>query len=192
MSRGGSTLTRSSVRERSLESWTRPLPLPASPLGSGTRSDGRCAAASGVPSCPLPEPHRRRPSPVPPSVSLSPVSCALPEQHSALPHAPSADESPTSWRSLESFHHHAHTRVESARIAPPWLSCPPGPPLGRLSPKRSTRYMVFSRLGPNQSIEISSGFCGGLKSDLYVVEIQEGRIPPPNGLMFYWDYGYRS
>src|ERR1035441_5911320 len=153
MSRGGSTLTRSSVRERSLESWTRPLPLPASPLGSGTRSDGRCAAASGVPSCPLPEPHRRRPSPVPASVSLSPVSCALPEQHSALPHAPSADESPTSWRSLESFHHHAHTRVESARIAPPWLSCPPGPPLGRLSPKRSTRYMVFSKVGPNQSIE---------------------------------------
>src|ERR1019366_3482976 len=114
---------------------------------------GRCAAASGVPSCPLPEPHRRRPSPVPPSVSLSPVSCALPEQHRAPPPVPSADESPTSWRSLESFLHHAHTRVESARITPPWLSCPPGPPLGRLSPKRSTRYMVFSRVGPNQSIE---------------------------------------
>src|SRR5260370_1218729 len=27
------------------------------------------------------------------------------------------------------------------------------PPLGRLSPKRSTRYMVFSKVGPNQSIE---------------------------------------
>src|ERR1019366_10606409 len=108
---------------------------------------GRCAAASGVPSCPLPEPHRRRPSPVPPSVSLSPVSCALPEQHRAPPHVPSADESPTSWRSLESFLHHAHTRVGSARITPPWLSCPPGPPLGRLSPKRSPRYMVFSKVG---------------------------------------------
>src|ERR1019366_703716 len=49
--------------------------------------------------------------------------------------------------------HHAHTRVGSARIAPPWLSCPPDPPLGRLSPKQSPRYMVFSRMGPNQSIE---------------------------------------
>jgi hypothetical protein len=27
------------------------------------------------------------------------------------------------------------------------------PPLGRLSPKRSTRYMAFSKGGPNQSIE---------------------------------------
>src|SRR5580704_5874608 len=27
------------------------------------------------------------------------------------------------------------------------------PPLGRLSPKRSTRYLVFSKVGPNQSIE---------------------------------------
>src|ERR1700675_406355 len=27
------------------------------------------------------------------------------------------------------------------------------PPLGRLSPKRSTRYLLFSRVGPNQSIE---------------------------------------
>src|SRR5882762_7289184 len=27
------------------------------------------------------------------------------------------------------------------------------PTLGRLSPKRSTRYMVFSKVGPNQSIE---------------------------------------
>ncbi len=30
---------------------------------------------------------------------------------------------------------------------------PPGPPLGRLGPKKSPRYMVFSRVGPNQSIE---------------------------------------
>src|SRR5665213_899421 len=34
----------------------------------------------------------------------------------------------------ESFPHHAHTRVGSARIAPPWLSCPPGPPLSNSSP----------------------------------------------------------
>src|SRR5487761_2103373 len=27
------------------------------------------------------------------------------------------------------------------------------PPFGRLSPKRSTRYMSFSRVGPNQTIE---------------------------------------
>src|SRR5260370_41012886 len=69
------------------------------------------------------------------------------------PPAPSADESQTSWQSLESFHHHVRTRVGSARIAPPWLSCPPGSPLGRLSPKQSTRYMVFSKVGPNQTIE---------------------------------------
>src|ERR1700756_4490186 len=44
--------------ERLVVSWTRPLPLPASLLGSCTRSDVRCAAASVVLACPLPEPRR--------------------------------------------------------------------------------------------------------------------------------------
>jgi hypothetical protein len=29
----------------------------------------------------------------------------------------------------------------------------PGPPLGRMSPKQSPRYMAFSKVGPNQSID---------------------------------------
>ena len=89
---------------------------------------------------------------------------ALPEQRSAPPHVPSADESPTSWRSLESFHHHARTRVESARIAPPWLSYPPGPSLRAVKPEAESTVYGFQsggakskyRMGPNQSIEITS------------------------------------
>jgi hypothetical protein len=43
---------------------------------------------------------------------------------------------------------------ESFRDADSYYSTlPPGPPLGRLSPKQSPRYMVFSKVGPNQSIE---------------------------------------
>src|ERR1035437_6004636 len=65
--------TGSFVREHNLGSWTRPLSLPASPLGSGTRSDARCAAASVTPSCPLPEPHR--PNPVGVQCSSQVVEC---------------------------------------------------------------------------------------------------------------------
>jgi hypothetical protein len=77
----GQALTSSSVRKRGDESWTPPRPLPASPLGSGTRCDVPYAVASVAPGGPLPESHRRKPSPVPASVALAPVSFVRSEPH---------------------------------------------------------------------------------------------------------------
>src|ERR1700684_3056821 len=130
MSRASSDSAPPFAPEHSDESWTPPLSPQPSPHGSGTRSDAPCAAASEAPSCPLPGSHPQRSSMVPTSVFLSPVFCVLPALRFAPPHAPSAGESPTSWQFHGSFHHPARTPAGSARIAPPWLSCPPVLPWG--------------------------------------------------------------
>src|ERR1700683_1535723 len=116
MSRASSDSAPPFAPEHSDESWTRPLSPQPFPHGFGTRSDAPCAAASEAPSCPLPGSHPQRSPPVPASVFLASVCLLLPALRLAPPPAPSAGESPSSWRFLGSFHHHARTPVGSARI----------------------------------------------------------------------------
>jgi hypothetical protein len=62
-------------------------------------------------------------------------------------------------------HHHVHTCFGSARIAPPWLSVHPGPPLGRLSPKQGPRNMFSVRWG---QIKQSNGAKSEYRNQSYI------------------------
>src|ERR1017187_6933434 len=80
------------------------------------------------------------------------------EPHSPKLRGPSADARPTSWPLPAPSPYQTHTRVESPRTAPLWLSRPPLPPL-RVPPEQSNRSfprwaISDDQSGPFQSIEI--------------------------------------